>query len=102
MKTYYKHCKVTTSDNDNQMMQTMTQDQYDKYVLTTLLLENYVEPFCLLQREGLKLDLDLSSFIKYTVDNGINIFGDNTIPPEIADIFYDLNAFEQIQKQCVS
>jgi hypothetical protein len=102
MKTYYKHCKVTTSDNDNQMMQTMTQDQYDKYVLTTLLLENYVEPFCLLQREGLKLDFDLSSFIKYTVDNGINILGDNTIPPEIADIFYDLNAFEQIQKQCVS
>jgi hypothetical protein len=102
MKTYYKHCKVTTSDNDNQMMQTMTQDQYDKYVLTTLLLEGLVEPFCLLQREGLKLDIDLSSFIKYTVDNGINIFEDNKIPPEIADIFYDLNAFEQIQKQCVT
>ena len=99
MKTYYEHCKVTTSDNDEQIMQTMSQDEYDKYVFNKLFLENYTESFCMLQRVGFKLDFDLSSFIK----ENPNIYPDGTtIPPELNEIFYGLNAYEQIKNQCTT
>ena len=99
MKTYYEHCKVTTSDNNKQILQTMSQDEYDKYTFNMLMLQGFVEPFCLLQREGFKLDLDLSSFLK----ENPNIYPDGTtIPPELNEIYYGLNAYGQIQKQCTT
>jgi hypothetical protein len=99
MKTYYEHCKVTTSDNNKQILQTMSQDEYDKYTFNMLMLEGFVAPFCLLQREGFKLDLDLSSFLK----ENRNIYPDGTtIPPELNEIYYGLNAYGQIQKQCTT
>lgn len=99
MKTYYEHCKVTTSDNNKQILQTMSQDEYDKYTFNMLMLEGFVEPFCLLQREAFKLDLDLSSSLK----ENPNIYSDGTtIPPELNEIYYGLNAYGQIQKQCTT
>lgn len=103
MKTYYKYCKVTTSDNDKEIMKTMTTDEYDKYIFTKTMLEFYAETVCLLDRIGFKMDFDLNTYVKYLTDNGVPIGTGSesyTIPPEIGDIYYGLHAYDQLTKQC--